>query len=224
MTVLNISIQDSSYSQNQSLTCALQFAAQFAHNLTMNEPTDKSDDTLQLEASESNSNQTVQPADTDNNGSYRIDTLSQLVEQTEQLLTTAKKKVQIYTRDLDPRILNSRTIEAILSKFVRSSRFARVEILIVDEKNLQGVDHRLVSLAQAFSSYISIRLIPKDYHENYFAFYLIDGRKIIYRPLSERFESEYQQVPSSLIKQKTKYFDELWQKASPASALRALHL
>lgn len=153
-----------------------------------------------------------------------LGTLQELREFTESSFLQCKQKLQLYTRDLDPRILNSRNLERLISRFIRSSRFARVEILIIDEKNLQGIDHRLVSLAQNYSSYIQIRVIPKDYHENYFAYYLIDGRTILYRRLADRFECEYQQLPSSLVKQKSKYFDEVWQISTPASHLRALHL
>jgi|GEM_PF-2026528 len=154
----------------------------------------------------------------------KLSSLGELVAKTSEVLAAAKQTIQIYSRNLDPRILNNRDIEKIVTRFVRSSRFVRVEILITDERNLQGIDHRLVNLAQKYTSFIQIRLIPKDYHENYFGFYLVDGRHLLYRNNVERFESEYHQLPSSLIKQKSKYFDDIWQQSSPASHLRALHL
>lgn len=155
---------------------------------------------------------------------FQIKTLRELIEQSQIAFRCAKQKIQLYSPNLDPRVLSNRETEQILTRFVRSSRFAKIEILITEERNLQGIDHRLVSLAQNFSSYVQIKLIPKDYHENYFAFYLVDGRSIIYRSNYERFESECHEVPSTLIKQRSKYFDEVWQQSSPASHLRALHL
>ena len=155
---------------------------------------------------------------------FRLQSLQDLRQHAVSIFASAKQKIQVYSRNLDPRILNNRDIEQAITRFVRSSRFVQVELLITDERNLQGVDHRLVSLAQNFTSFIKIRVIPKDYHENYFAYYLIDGRRIIYRNNADRFESEVHQLPSSLIKQKSKYFDEVWQQSSPASHLRALHL
>lgn len=174
---------------------------------------------------DNHSNNQPEPiAKTTNGQAAKIETLRELQKCTESSFRDCKQKIQLYTRDLDPRILNSRQIEQVVSRFIRSSRFARVEILIVDERSLQGVDHRLVSLAQNYSSYVQIRVIPKDYQENYFAYYLFDGRTIIYRTIADRFEGEYRQLPSSLVKQKTKYFDEVWQVSTPASHLRALHL
>ena len=164
--------------------------------------------------------------DAPDSGSGRklLSSLTELKAQTADSFAQCRQKLQLYTQNLDPRILNNREIERLVSRFIRSSRFARVELLITDERNLQGVDHRLVSLAQKFTSFIEIRVIPKDFHENYFGFYLIDGRTLIYRNNLERFESEVHQLPSSLIKQKSKYFDEVWQQSAPASHLRALHL
>ena len=154
----------------------------------------------------------------------RVVSLSELRELTHTHFSAAKQKIQIYTRNLDPRILNNRELEQSLTRFVRSSRFARIEILITEERNLQGIDHRLVSLAQKYTSFVAIRVIPKDYHENHFAFYLIDSRLLIYRNNAERYESEIHHLPSSQVKQKTKYFDEVWEKSSPAIHLRALHI
>lgn len=152
---------------------------------------------------------------------YRTSSLSELKEATRDLFNNAKRKVQIYSYNLDPRILNDRDIERILLNFIRKSRNVKIEILIIDERNVQGIDHRLVSLAQKYTSYVSIRLIPKDYHENHFAFYVIDGRQLIYRTVAERFESEVHQLPSVKLKQMSKYFDEVWEQSSPAVHLRA---
>ncbi|TQV77129.1 hypothetical protein FLL45_04040 [Aliikangiella marina] len=185
-------------------------------------------DSDSISGSGSNSNRTSDQLETleleNSTAHFQIKTLKELIEQTKTAFRCAKQKVQIYSPNLDPRVLSNRDIEQVLTRFVRSSRYARVEILITEERKLQGIDHRLVSLAQNFSSYVQIRLIPKDYHENYFAFYLVDGRSIIYRSNFERFESECHEVPSTLIKQRAKYFDEIWQQSSPASHLRALHL
>ncbi len=154
--------------------------------------------------------------------SRTIKSLSDLITQTEELLSKANRTIKIYTYNLDPRILNSRKIEETILQFIRTSRFVRVELLIHHESTLQRVDHRLVRLAQNFSSFITIRLIPRDYHENPFAFYLIDDRYMLYRNQYTRFEAEIQELPNSQLKQKTKYFDEIWQKSSPAVHLRAL--
>lgn len=154
----------------------------------------------------------------------KLDSLVALKQTTLELCRSATKKIQFYTHNLDPRVLNDRELETILKNFFRLSRFVQLQLLIKDEDVLKGLDHRLVALAQNFTSYASIRIIPKDFHENLFAFYLIDARHMIYRSNTEKFESELHQLPSSKLVQMDKYFDEVWQQSSPATHLRALYI
>lgn len=158
------------------------------------------------------------------NQSLKTSTLVELTQTTIDLFSKAKQKIQIYSHDLDPRILNHKKIEDIFLKFIRRSRFSAVEILITDEKYLQGVNHRLINLYQKYTSSIGIKIIPKDFHENHFAFYLIDQRSLIYRRIADRYESELYVPPSAELKRKSKYFDEVWQQSQPAIYLRSLNL
>ncbi len=167
----------------------------------------------------------------DNNGSdktlgerKRIDSLNEFKAESERLFSSAQRVIRVYSKDLDPRVLNDRLIEKQFIEFIKRSRASKVELLIYDDAYLRGVDHRLVSLAQRFSSFVEIRLVPKDHHENFFGFYLADNKRIIHRHNIERYEAEYAELPNSLVKEKVKWFDEIWQQSPPASFLRALHL
>ena len=153
-----------------------------------------------------------------------IDSLTQFKQETADLFAIAKQTIQIYSHGLDPRILNNRQVEKHLLGFVKRSRNSRVQILIYDEQRLRGIDHRLVALAQRFTSYIDIRVVPRDFHENPFGFYLVDDRTMIYRSNVERYEAEKLQMPNFVIKDKSKLFRTIWQSSSPASFLRALHI
>jgi len=160
----------------------------------------------------------------DSNQHQLINSLVELKKASTELFKEAKQTICIYSKNLDPRILNNRDIESQLILFIKKSRNCRIKILIISEQELMGLDHRIVSLAQRFTSFIELKLIPSDYHENHFGFYLIDSRKIIYRNNNERYEAEQVQLPSSLIIEKTKLFNQIWQVASPASFLRGLYL
>lgn len=161
---------------------------------------------------------------TTSNNPIHVSSLAEVIQHTESLISQSKQKIQIYSGNLDPRILNNQSTEQLLIKFIRSSRLARVEILIADENNLKGVDHRLVGLSQKFSSYVSIRVIPNDLLGNNFAFYLFDGKTIMYRSVRERYDCDIKQLPSSKVKKMAAYFSETWQQSSPASHLRALFI
>jgi len=163
-------------------------------------------------------------SNTDETGPGKIDSLKKLRQLTLQSFCDARTLIRLYTRDLDPRILNDRALEQALIRFIRRSRHSRLQILIVDEQSLQGQDHRLVSLAQTYTSFVQIRVIPRDFHENYFAFYLVDRDQLILRKQSDRFEAQYLCLPSSEIVNKQRYFEDVWQQSTPAVHLRALHL
>jgi len=153
-----------------------------------------------------------------------IGSLSQLKEETSDIFTSATQSIQIYSHGLDPRILNNRQIEKDILDFVKRSRKSKVQILIYNERFLRGIDHRLVTLAQRFTSFIEIRVVPKDFHENPFGFYLVDNRTMVYRSNVERYEAEKLVMPNFIIKDKSKLFHTIWQSSSPASFLRALHI
>jgi hypothetical protein len=153
-----------------------------------------------------------------------IDSLAQFKQETSDIIASAKQKIQIYSHGLYPRILNNRKIEKKLLDFVKRSRNSRIQILIYDEGLLRGIDHRLVALAQRFTSYVEIRTVPRDFHENPFGFYLVDDHTMIYRSNVERYEAEKLHMPNFIIKDKSKLFHTIWQSSSPASFLRALHI
>ncbi len=154
----------------------------------------------------------------------KIDSLNNNKNKALELFSNVERKVQIYSKYLDPRILNNRDIELNLAKFARKSRFSRIEILIQDEKSIASIDHRLINLAQKFTSAVEIKVIAKDYIDNPVAFYLIDNNKMLYRSNFERFEAEYHQKPTNQLKQMSRYFLEVWERSDPASSLRAFYL
>ncbi len=167
----------------------------------------------------------ISPKKTNHEESPRLlKTLSELRSHSAQLFAKAVNRIQIYSDALDPKILNEKDIEHTLIKFIKQNRHAKIQILIKDELLLRGIDHQLVKLAQQFTSFVEIKVLPKEYHENIFAFYLIDNKQMIYRSSVDNHNAELIKSPHSLINEKSKLFNTIWQSASPASFLRALHL
>lgn len=153
-----------------------------------------------------------------------ISSLSELVQTIESEFSCARQKIQLFTHNLDQRILNFPRLESLLKSFIRSSPHARVEALIYDERNLQNIDHCLLRLAQNFPSYIQIKIVPNQFQQDLSAFYLIDGRSLLYRNLADQYQTEYLRVPNFKVKEKSKLFNEIWQQSEPASHIRALYI
>ncbi|MCF6194211.1 MAG: hypothetical protein L3J46_07755 [Kangiellaceae bacterium] len=158
------------------------------------------------------------------NSKQAISSFQQFKHETLDIFLNADRAIQLFTHNLDPRVLNNREIEKALIDFVKKSRASKLQILIYQEELMRGTDHRLVSLAQQFTSTIQIRIVPRDYHENLFGFYIVDNRTMIYRSNVERYEAEKLRMPDFFIKEKSKLFETTWQSSSPASFLRALYL
>ena len=153
-----------------------------------------------------------------------IDSLTTLKTITLDYFLQAKKVIQIYSHNLDPRKLNQREIERALLSLIRKSRYAKIQILISQEINYQSMEHNLVRLAQNYSSSVTIRIIPDDYIQSDEAFYLIDERRLLFRAFSESFKTEAIQSPSLKIQKQRKYFNHVWQQSEPASSLRSFVL
>ncbi|MDH5434816.1 MAG: hypothetical protein OEY19_12805 [Gammaproteobacteria bacterium] len=155
---------------------------------------------------------------------HLIEHLDELKEVTADCISKSRQTVQLYTHNLDPRILNHPNISALLTKFIQQSSKVRIEMLIADEANLRGVDHLLINLTQRFTTYSKIKVIPKEYLDNRYAFYLFDGRTMLYRNNAERYETELLTLPNAKLNQMRKLFKEIWQQASPASRFRSLNI
>jgi hypothetical protein len=153
-----------------------------------------------------------------------INSFAAIKAATEELIQNAERSIKLFTHDLDPRILSNRVIEIKLIQFIKKSRNSKLHILIYDENHLKGTDHRLIALAQQFTSYVEIRVVPKDFQEHRYAFYLVDDKTMLSRRYQDRYEADWLSLPDSTLKQKLTTFDMIWQQASQASFLRALHL
>ena len=153
-----------------------------------------------------------------------IQSFESLKQSTLELFKQSNRIIQIYSFSLDKRILNNREIEQTIIKLLRKSRYAKIQCLIYDERELQSFDHRIVSLAQRFTSFIEVRVIPEDFKNTTVGYYLIDKQFMIYRSNREKYEALLYKQRHIDVKDKMKHFENLWQQSRSASFLRALHL
>ncbi|MEE4246757.1 MAG: hypothetical protein V2I33_15200 [Kangiellaceae bacterium] len=158
------------------------------------------------------------------NHDFHLDRASELKLVSFRMMSQAKRQINIFSRDLDPRILNDRSLERALTKFCRRSRFARVKILIHDPKAIQRQDHRLISLAQNLSSYVTIKAVAKDYLELPFTYYTVDDYGLMYRTVHDDYSTKINFYQPLRVKELNKQFEEIWQQSRVASEFRTLSL
>ncbi|MGA8279221.1 MAG: GNAT family N-acetyltransferase [Rhodanobacteraceae bacterium] len=151
----------------------------------------------------------------------RADALAALLE----LLRDALQEVAIFTRDLDPGLLDVADILDELKRIGLSGRNARVRVLLKEPRVPVAKGHRLLTLAQRLPTPMQLRIPiePNDLAAPS-AFVINDRGGYWYRPLGDRFEGEGSTFAPARHRELLQRFDETWERAETSVELRALDL
>ncbi len=141
-----------------------------------------------------------------------------------KMATQATRTVDIFSRDLDPRIYDNPAFVDALGSVAPSSKYSRVRILILDPDPVIKSGHRLVELARRLSSYFEIRLINEDYKRYNHAFFIVDNNGYCFRELADRYEATCNFNDALRSRQLTDLFNEAWEHSLPATQLKRLYL
>lgn len=144
-----------------------------------------------------------------------------------QLIAEARSDFAIYTRDLDPLLLNtSAAISALRTLALRPSNSVGGQIRILVQNTQRAVKdgHRIIELSRRLPDAFSFRCpVAEDLH--YVGAFLLNDRSgYIERRFGDRFEyvSDFYGIAEHA--RLKRYFDEVWERAVPASELRRLSL
>ena len=155
------------------------------------------------------------------------DTSADLSAAVLQLIAESRSDLVIYTRDLDPQLLNrSAALDALRTLALRPSHSVGGQIRILVQNTYRAVKdgHRMIELSRRLPDAFSFRCpVAEDLHYTG-AFLLNDRFGYIERRFGDRFEfvgDLYGIAEQSRLK---RYFDEVWERAVPASELRRLSL
>lgn len=155
---------------------------------------------------------------------FAVSRASELKLASYRMFAQAKRRIDILSFDLDPRVLSDRNIEQAVSQLARRSRYSEIRLLVFDTLQLQSSDHRLVSLSQRLSSFISIRVLAKDFQQTPYGLYLVDDAGLIYRSNHSEYQAKVFFNDMNKVKEYRKQFEEMWEQSRLASELRALSL
>jgi len=147
----------------------------------------------------------------------------QTLAATALLLDDARYEIAIYTRDLDPALLDvPATLEAI-RRIALSGRRAQVRILLQEPRRAVTEGHRLVALAQRLPSAIALRT-PVDERDLQYpsAFLVTDARGYFFRSLASRLEGEGSTYAPGRHAQLVELFERVWERSEPSAELRQL--
>ena len=139
------------------------------------------------------------------------------------LLGDAKHELAIYTRDLDPALLDSTVALEAIRRIAVSGRHARIRIIVQDPRKAVADRHRLVALAQRLPSAIAIRTPVDEQDLRYAAAFLLNDRRgYLFRPLGHRLEGEGSTYAPGRHAQLAALFDQVWERSAESADLRQL--
>ncbi len=144
-----------------------------------------------------------------------------------QLIAESRSDFAIYTRDLDPQILNtSAAIDALRTLALRPSNSVAGQIRILVQNTQRAVNdgHRIIELSRRLPDAFSFRCPVAEDLQYTGAFFINDRFGYIERRLGDRFEFVGDLHGIAEQSRFKRYFDEVWERAVPASELRRLSL
>jgi predicted GNAT family N-acyltransferase len=141
------------------------------------------------------------------------------------LLADARYEIAIYTRDLDPALLDVQPILDAIKRIALSGRRARVRVLVQEPRKALTDGHRLIALAQRLPSVIELRTPQEETDRTYASAFLINDRRgYLFRTLASRNEGEGSTYAPGRHAQLREYFDQVWERSVPSEELRHLAL
>ncbi|MGD8380157.1 MAG: hypothetical protein PVJ40_04650 [Gammaproteobacteria bacterium] len=139
-----------------------------------------------------------------------------------RLARMARRSLAIFTRDLEPALLDQQAFVDPVRELATGSRYARIRILVLDATRAVREGHRLVNLAGRLTSFIEIRRPGPDHRTIAEAFMIADENALLWRPLADRHEGSLLLNHPIRAREKLREFDEIWAHAEPESEFRHL--
>lgn len=135
----------------------------------------------------------------------------------------ARRGLSIYSRALDPGLLDRRDVVDAIRRFATRRGRCQVRILLQDAATPQREDAPLLALAQRLPSVFELRQTDDPVDDRYPSAYAFnDTGGALFRPLGQRFEGEGGIEAGHVARRLAHAFDPVWERSRPCTELRAL--
>lgn len=139
------------------------------------------------------------------------------------LAARARRGLSIYSRTLDPGLLDRRDVLDALRRFATRPGPGQVRILLHDVATPRREDAPLLALAQRLPSVFALRQVSDAVDARYPSAYAFnDTGGALFRPLGLRFEGEGGIEHGPVARRLGQAFDPVWERSRQCSELRAL--
>lgn len=142
---------------------------------------------------------------------------------TTALVQSAQRGLWIYSRDLDPGLLDAAPVLDALRHFGTARRSGEVRILLQDAGSPQRMQAPLLALAQRLPSIFAFREASDPVDRTYpSAFIANDAGGFYFRSLGHRFDGDADLHAPGRARQLRGGFDRVWERSRIVSEYRAL--
>jgi predicted GNAT family N-acyltransferase len=152
-----------------------------------------------------------------------IDTLQDNTAAAIQLIAQARRRLCIYSRDLEFGLYGKSEIMEALKRFAIHSRDGGALIIVQDTIAVRSRPHPLLELAQRLPSSIQFRTpVEEEDLQNPAAFLVNDRDGYLFRLLGSRYQGDWSPVLPKRNRQLAEEFERVWQRSRPCTEFRAL--
>lgn len=154
----------------------------------------------------------------------KLESLNDNAHHVTAMSSQATRHLRIFSRDLDARLFDNAGFMTACKALALHSRFSRIEILLIESRQVTAHGHRLLNLAKTLSSRIEIRQPEKQYEKLRHFSLTVDGQGYVYRTMNERYEGLACYHDPRYCRELDRHFTEIWQRSHVDAELRNMRL
>ena len=151
-----------------------------------------------------------------------ISTREEMRQAAIEVARVARRKVSIFTHDLEPGIYDDPDFLEVIKRLVLSQTYSRIRVLIADPTRAIKNGNNFVHLGRRLNSYIEFRHVREDLRTHAEAFCIADETALVYRLQAERWDGIADTFEPAVAKLYGKMFDEIWLASEVETEFRQL--
>ncbi len=151
-----------------------------------------------------------------------ISTQEEMRQAAIEVANAAKRKISIFTQDLEPGIYDDPDFLEIVKRLVLSQTYARIRVLIADPLRAVKNGNNFVHLGRRLNTYIEFRHVREDLRTHAEAFCIADETALVYRLQASRWEGIADTHEPAVAHLYGTVFDEIWLASEVVTEFRQL--
>ncbi len=151
-----------------------------------------------------------------------ISTQQEMRQAVIEVAREARRRVSIYTHDLEPGIYDDPDFLEVIKRLVLSQTYARIRVLIADPTRAIKNDNAFVNLGRRLNTYIEFRHVREDLRTHSESFCIADDTALVYRFQASRWEGIADTYEPAVCRHYGSMFDDIWQASEVEFEFRQL--